>query len=358
MSLLHSFIRHSQQIGRRLDLVQGAGGNTSVKLAKNRMAIKSSGRRLADMQPDRGYVVLDTEHLEQYLDEASLQPDPVSAENLLHHRLKQVVPHDSSERPSMEAAMHLYFPTHVVHTHSVYANVFTCMKDGDAVLSSLFGPDKPQYVEYVTPGQALAQRIRSLPKRADRSSVIFLMNHGVITAAGQAARAYQTMQKINAGCRKYIKSRLGQWPDFTTGGLKPLQIGPHTFFQSSHPLTRSYIDGFSSTEQVVKQNCFPDSIVFCSRKLLVTTQNRLLGDFETFRLRHDYYPTITIIKGQTILYLGNPDLVEPTQTIFEAVLYIQLTIRALKAKLNPLTKANQDTLLSLDSEKYRQNVNV
>ncbi len=56
---LAAFARLSAAAGSRADYVQGGGGNTSVKLADGRMAIKASGFCLSDIRPDQSYAVLD-----------------------------------------------------------------------------------------------------------------------------------------------------------------------------------------------------------------------------------------------------------------------------------------------------------
>lgn len=64
--LLNEFSRLSQTAGSRADYVQGGGGNTSVKLADGLMAIKASGFCLSDIQPDKGYAVLDAAGLREF----------------------------------------------------------------------------------------------------------------------------------------------------------------------------------------------------------------------------------------------------------------------------------------------------
>ena len=55
---LTAFTDFSGALGARPDYVQGGGGNTSVKMAGQWMAIKASGFCLSDIRPDHAYAVL------------------------------------------------------------------------------------------------------------------------------------------------------------------------------------------------------------------------------------------------------------------------------------------------------------
>src|SRR5262245_31377568 len=61
---LDELIAISREVGADPDLVQGGGGNTSVKTRDGRrMLVKASGTALADMDRERGWAELDLESL-------------------------------------------------------------------------------------------------------------------------------------------------------------------------------------------------------------------------------------------------------------------------------------------------------
>ena len=64
--LLEEYVRLSHCSGGRSDYVQGGGGNTSVKLAGGKMAIKASGYRLSDVGTEQAYSVLDYQMLRSF----------------------------------------------------------------------------------------------------------------------------------------------------------------------------------------------------------------------------------------------------------------------------------------------------
>ena len=55
MKEVNDFIEISKYAGERFDLVQAAGGNSSVKLDNGEMLIKASGSLLSDVKDKVGY---------------------------------------------------------------------------------------------------------------------------------------------------------------------------------------------------------------------------------------------------------------------------------------------------------------
>ena len=63
---LKNFVEISRYAGERFDLVQAAGGNTSVKLKNSEMLIKASGFLLSDVAENNGYSKVDTKKNSKY----------------------------------------------------------------------------------------------------------------------------------------------------------------------------------------------------------------------------------------------------------------------------------------------------
>ena len=60
-NLIQSFVKMSQYVGAREDLIQAGGGNTAVKLDDCNMAIKASGYQLSELKEDNGPVLTNIE---------------------------------------------------------------------------------------------------------------------------------------------------------------------------------------------------------------------------------------------------------------------------------------------------------
>ncbi len=185
----------SRKVGCLPELVQGGGGNTSVKDARGKMYIKASGIALSDMTLKRGFAIVGDEG--------------------------KVVDAVSGERPSMEVSMHLYLPKYVIHTHSVHVNIFTCIKNGRRHLMDFFKDEKPLYISYKNPGEELAAEIKEqvhIYKRKHLSDpkIIFLENHGLITCGVDSKRTLELTMRVNAAIKKHLTESIANFKLFTS----------------------------------------------------------------------------------------------------------------------------------------------
>lgn len=198
MAALADLITISRAVGERIDLVQGGGGNTSVKAAGN-MYIKASGTPLKKMSEERGWATVVTATGEV--------SDP-----------------ERQQRPSMEMPMHLLLPPVVIHTHAVYVNVFGCMVGGRTQLAELLASWRPIFIPYTTPGHELAAVIQGQlanVERSDAPSLYILENHGMIACAANATDALALTLQVSDHLRQVLIKRLADFVSFTVDQVKP-----------------------------------------------------------------------------------------------------------------------------------------
>lgn len=187
----------SQKIGENRAYVQGGGGNTSVKLDDNRMAIKASGWLLSDVTTVDGYSVVDYQKIREYLD------CPDQDEDTFTKKIKSFVV-ETNNRPSIETGFHALVSRCVVHTHSVYANLLACSKEGASIAKGLF-PDSA-WVGYAAPGRKLTLEVKDvIRKRNEIPSIVFLENHGVIVSSDDAKSALEIHGDINKKIKMYFE---------------------------------------------------------------------------------------------------------------------------------------------------------
>ena len=67
---MYNLIKISKYAGAREDLIQAGGGNTSVKLSKDKMLIKSSGYQLTEVTNEAGFSEINTTLVVEYLEKA------------------------------------------------------------------------------------------------------------------------------------------------------------------------------------------------------------------------------------------------------------------------------------------------
>jgi rhamnose utilization protein RhaD (predicted bifunctional aldolase and dehydrogenase) len=103
----------------------------------------------------------------------------------------------------MEAGFHAVIPSkYIFHLHSVYANIFTCMKYGSSLIKQIFNGVPFIVIDYLNPGYELAY---ALSKKRSLPPIIFLKNHGIIVHGDDTASCLEIIQKLHAKMEIYLK---------------------------------------------------------------------------------------------------------------------------------------------------------
>ncbi len=121
----------SRKIGSYPEFVQGGGGNTSVKINSNLMAIKASGYLLKDMTESDGFAFVNYNDINDHI-----KNDIIS--NNTEDEFSSFVKEKTSKtdnypalKPSIETGFHALLPyKYIVHTHSVYSNILLLLLRG------------------------------------------------------------------------------------------------------------------------------------------------------------------------------------------------------------------------------------
>ena len=165
---LLELIRISNAVGKDPTLVQGGGGNTSVKTADGKyMYIKASGTALKDMSEKQGWRRLRLDAVLSVIeDKAIARLDAQSRETEVVNRLLLACDDEvvGTARPSVEAHLHAFLNKCVIHLHPSVVGAYVNAKHGKAELQKLFKTEKrpPLWVPYTDPGFTLAKRIAKL----------------------------------------------------------------------------------------------------------------------------------------------------------------------------------------------------
>lgn len=184
-------IAASTALGREPTLVQGAGGNTSLK-SDGILWVKASGRRLADADKVEAFVALDLEHCRALI--ASGQ-----SAGLAQARVDD--PKSSADlRPSIEAALHAVMPHRLVaHVHALNTLSASIQPELDGAVSGALAGLKWTRLPYLMPGEELAQAVGQAIKE-NAPDVIVLENHGLVvgaeTADGMVAQVKEVERRL------------------------------------------------------------------------------------------------------------------------------------------------------------------
>ena len=213
---LSELIRISNTVGKDSSLVQGGGGNTSVKTADGKyMYIKASGTALRDMTGQEGWrrVRVDSA-LSIIRDKSVARLDTQRREIEVVDRLllacdDQVA---GDARPSVEAHLHACLDRCVIHLHPSAAGAYVNARDGKAKLEKIFKAESPPplWVPYTDPGYILAKRIARLvdsyqSQFSKRPAILFLEKHGLFITASNAGDALRLVRRVISCCNSKLK---------------------------------------------------------------------------------------------------------------------------------------------------------
>jgi rhamnose utilization protein RhaD (predicted bifunctional aldolase and dehydrogenase) len=341
---LAELIEISRAVGVDPDLVQGGGGNTSVKSrGGSSIFVKASGTALAEMDADRGWAELDLDGVRRLLEAPGLAEKPEDErEREVLRLLQSTVRRPAEARPSVESSLHAILDRVVIHTHPVGLNAFLCCRDSARRYREIIGDvvvkrwGEPLYVPYVDPGYTLAKRLES-DIRAYRDShsrlpaVVLLENHGLFVAADEAKDCLSLSKKLcelgqkwiggerinskefpaleNAGLAKGLAELRGA---LLNGGCAPLLVR-----RDASKIAADFLTDGRRIEAAKRGAFTPDQIVYCRTFPLILSPRREGGAHRgawekaiaSYRERFGVDPRVLIVPGEGIYYTA-PNLAQ------------------------------------------------
>jgi len=345
-AVLSAFSRMSRSVGDHPDYVQGGGGNTSAKFADGRMAIKASGFRLSDIRPDAAYAVLDGKAVrhwfeaheeKEFEDVEKAGSDFVKANTLAVEGLPSL-------RPSVEAGFHSLLDTFVVHSHSVYANLATCIAEGrDILAKALAGADYSfGFVPYVDPGARLTFRIRDELARVTketgrRPAVLLMQNHGLIVHADDPDRCLELHEDANARIAAAFGLTSLSFPEVA---LKDTGDGR---FESATPYLQEKLrTGRYDRAFFLESPLYPDQMVF------------LIGTFDVGAGQPAEGACLADLSEGAVRYRLSQAAALTIEQTMTCVVFIAETAKARGFTLSTMGEAARRFIANWESEKYRK----
>lgn len=204
---LQTLVTISRQLGSEVGYIQGGGGNTSLKVTDDEMYIKASGRSLAEVDAEHGFLAVNWRKVKAGL--STCETEEAYSELLAESSFSA----DKTVRPSIETGFHALLGRCVVHSHSVWSNILNCSEEGQAIVSKLF--PNALWIEYETPGLHLTKAIMARVGEPEQQ-ILFLQNHGLIVWADDERKAWILHQSVNDKIREQFDGGL-QFPIADTG---------------------------------------------------------------------------------------------------------------------------------------------
>jgi len=333
----------SQAVGNSTDFVQGGGGNTSVKLDEERMAVKASGYSLKQITPAEGFVVVNYRNIKDFYNHVDLASGADYEKEGIDFIMNNLIDMEGIKklRPSVEAGFHSLLKKFVIHTHSVYANILCCSKEGQKLVGKIFAgrPCACLWIPYVNPGFSLTLKIKnaieeSIKKGGAYPQVLFMENHGLIVHSEDWEDCIALHSEVNDRIKKYLGIHEA-YPELA------METAGKDLYISRTP----YLNAFFKNN--VSETYFEDNILYPDQ--LVYLNNSLSMDKEPNKLN------VNPENGERIYRTGLNEAMAIEETLL-GVIYVIQKVKECKLTLRNMPKEGIYFIRNWESEKYRKSV--
>lgn len=352
-NLLKEFIELSKLAGERFDLVQAGGGNSSVKLDDGRMLIKASGVSLSEVGGPQTYAEVNyqliVEELNQ-LDEAnSTREELESAGNALVGKANI-----GKARPSIETFLHASMDRFTLHTHPVSVNAWMARADWRELVLNRF--PAALLVPYQTPGIGLALAMRDAAiahrKQWNRNpSHVFLQNHGLITSADTASKAFELTENTLKLIAQEQPTQDVQYQESNQLGRIIRSFDPSLIACAAND--QEVLSVLQSHPELLKLPAFcPDTVVYCGPEFLSCPLEQFQNKAQQYLDRFGFLPKV-YYSGQRLFFFA-PSIRKAIE--IQDLLKFHLLSGQQAITPNPLSDQEKYYLTHWEAEKYRQNL--
>jgi rhamnose utilization protein RhaD (predicted bifunctional aldolase and dehydrogenase) len=327
----------SARIGANPLLIQGAGGNTSIKHG-GLLWIKASGKWLAHTLSEDMFVPVHIGPLMNAVVSGSLEAE--RAELFTDQNRNP-----SGLRPSIETTVHALMPQRiVVHVHCVETIALSVRADAEARAARRLSGFNHAFIPYARPGLPLARAIAA--RLRPNVNVLVLGNHGLVVAAGTVSEANKLLSKV---CRALATpARTPQPHDLRE--LARLAAGSGYRLPADARAHDAATDCIS-LDITSGGSLYPDHVVFLGQGSFIAKPGETAAPIAASNLPN---PASILFPGIGVLMRGDAS---PGADAMAGCLADVLARIEKGAELRYLNVAEHGELLNWDAEKYRQELN-
>lgn len=327
----------SARIGADSLLIQGPGGNTSIKDG-GVMWIKASGTNLADALTRDVFVPCDLAAMRAAMAAGEARADQPAEFALQKEGL----------RPSIETSLHAVFSQRVVvHVHCVNTLAFAVRPDSRLALASRLAGFDWAIVPYAKPGANLARQVSAV--LGPRTDVVVLANHGLIVAAETVPAAMDLLERVVAAVSatpRYVPPE---------AGLAARQEGGFVALPSDHPL-HSVAMLPDLLALATSGSLYPDHVIFCGVGATALLPSETPSQ-AVARVAAEGLPAPVFLLVPDRGALLHEEASDGARALARCLGDVLLRMQQGSA-VQTLTMTENAELLNWDAEKYRQALNV
>lgn len=331
----------SKTVGIPVEFTQGGGGNTSVKLDEQYMAVKASGCMLKQITPTEGYVIIDYQKIKNYYSNINLDMDSDFEKDSAEMTRKSVQPASwlKAMRPSVEAGFHSILKKYVIHTHSVYANILSCISNGQELVNSIFSGKAYEtvWIPYINPGFCLTLKIQEAIRECSQRTgkvpeVFFMENHGLIISTKGCEKSIELHNEVNEA----IKKHLG-----ITEAFPSARVDEKTMTSKTRYISEFIKSGKLQQRFFEKTILYPDQYVYLNGNVAFNSLDNKLN--------------ITTETGE-IVYKTNIAEARAMEETLLAWAYVVNETGKRSLSLKTMTEKDIDFIRNWESEAYRKSL--
>lgn len=387
---LAELIRISNETGGDPTLVQGGGGNTSVKTADGKyMYIKASGTALKDMNQKRGWRRMRLEPVFAILKDKSLPKlDASTREPKVVNMLLDACDDNvkTIARPSVEAHLHACLNTCVIHLHPSAAGAYANAKNGKTKLLRLFKNEThpPLWVPYTDPGFMLARKIARLvdgyqKEFAKKPSILFLEKHGLFVTEKSASGALKLVRSVMKRCNSKLRQpKSGSAKSVDKKKISDMKTcieqACYKAFRKRSTIWYYYNDAIADflnqkdAKKMLSGSLTPDELVYANgpamwvempkgekqfSKQALEGKSKIIADRIKQQIKRGTKPYVAFLVKDVGLFVSGTEKIAPT--VRDIVLY-SIFIRTNAYKMGgilTLNKRQEDFINNWESEAFR-----
>ena len=327
-----SFLDVSTRIGADPALVQGPGGNTSMK-HEGTLWVKASGTLLADALSKDIMVPVRLGELRE-----AIRRDDPACESCITFVPSELNPRGL--RPSIETTLHALMPQRVVmHVHCVETIAWACLEDAEDRLRPRLEGLPWALVPYARPGLPLTRQVA--PRVRPGTAVLVLANHGLVVGGDSVGEAEHLLREVQSRLRRPV----AQSPRGPGKQLPPAAGYLPATDPEVHALARDPL----RLQIAARGSLYPDHVIFLGPGVVVVRTDESL-EAVLGRMSRPVAPLVLVAGAGALL----PEKATPAAQAMARCL-ADVTARITAAdRLRYLTEADEQALLNWDAEKYRQ----
>ncbi|WP_131196554.1 class II aldolase/adducin family protein [Lichenihabitans psoromatis] len=322
------------RVGSDPSLVQGPGGNVSIKI-DGVLWVKASGTWLAEAETRDIMVPV---ALEPLLD-ALKRNDPACETSVDFVRQDL---NDNKLRPSIETTLHAVLPQRiVVHVHCVETLAHAVRSDvRDRVAAPLAGLPYV-VVPYARPGVPLTQAI--VAELKPDTTILVLANHGLVVAA-------DTVEEADALLTEVVRRlRVPKKPASPADDATLAALANGTTYEIADAALHGLGVEAAACRLAAGGSLYPDHVIFLGPSIITSQPGESVAEAIARSGRNN--PPMLVVPGAGVLFRTDAT---PAMRALGGCLADVMSRLPADAPLAYLTHDDEAALLGWDAEKYRQ----